>query len=1288
MMGTLFLNRYRIDRELGQGGMGMVYKAHDELLDRDVAIKILNRSALGTEGRVRMLREAQAAAQLNHPNIVSIYDAGESENIPFIVMELVDGDSLYEKRPAGLLEMLGIARQICLALDHAHSHNIVHRDLKPENVLVNILDQVKLTDFGLARSIASRITTEGSIAGSVLYLAPELALGQVFDGRADLYALGVILYELTAGEPPFTADDPLAIISQHLHAPVVPPRARNEHIPTGLDALIQQLMSKQPEDRPASALQVFQMLERIETGDAEPAAGEQLSLLDRMVRGRLVGRENELAVALNSWEQACAGQGGVLLISGEPGIGKTRLAYELVAQVQVRGARVVMGNCYAEGSAPYSPVAQIIEAVAGLYPLDQLPGLPGLLSLAPALRARYPEIPALASLEDQAEQKQMLENLVACFSAISDLGPVLLVLEDAHWADSCTLDLLLYLARRAARQHLRLMLLLTYREIELDEIRTLNQVLYDLEREHLSTRIKLGRLSLEQTEDLLKAILQETPPPDFLDSLQRETEGNPFFIEEVCKALIEQEELSLENGHWRWPHAGEIKIPQSIKMAIQSRLSRLPAIAQETLRIASVTGREFDFETLKAVCELPEEDLLEALESAERAQLILEIRKPGKSRGGSRAPVFAFQHALIASTLYESMNSLRRRRLHQRIALALERLNQGHLEGLEPQLGRHFAEAAEWDKASRYLLQAGDQARRVYAYPEAIDQYQQALTILKDQDNYEMAARTLMKLGLLYHATFDFQHSRQAYQEGFTLWRQASEALPDGSTSLGLKPAPHALRLGAFSPLTLDPSLAYENTSVPFIDQIFAGLVSLTPDLDVAPEIAERWEVLENGRKYIFYLHEDATWTDGAPVTAGDFEFAWKRILNPETHSRNHVLFYDIRAARDFYEGRILNPDEIGVHARDDYTLEVELEQPAGYFLHLLAYAAAFPVPRHIVGSIGSGWTDPQYIVTNGAFKLEAWEPCERMLLTRNPRYVGRFSGNVGRIEVLLKPELANFSQRLAAYEADLLDLCGFGGMAQEADRARQRHAGEYVTLPSANVSFLVFFIGGPPFGDARVRRAFVQSIDREALADLCLRGYAAPAMSGLVPAGLPGHLGEPGLPFAPERARQLLSEAGYPNGKGFPSINVWLITPESMNMFEAIHDQWLEHLGVESRWETMDSDCLYRRLETEQHPHIFFNGWLADYPDPDTFLRVGIAYQTRWHHPEYDRLVEQARRVTNQAERMKMYREAERILIQEAPVMPLIYGRSNLLVKPWVRRFPISPIKGLIAKDVIIEEH
>jgi oligopeptide transport system substrate-binding protein len=670
---------------------------------------------------------------------------------------------------------------------------------------------------------------------------------------------------------------------------------------------------------------------------------------------------------------------------------------------------------------------------------------------------------------------------------------------------------------------------------------------------------------------------------------------------------------------------------------------------------------------------------LEALDSMLRHRLIDEETGPmGRD--------YAFTHHKIQEVVYAGMGRRRRQHAHTRAGTAMERLYGPEVKTLAGELAFHFEQGRQLDKsltekAIHYLLEAGDQARGLYAHGDAIDYYQRALALLKEQGDYERAARTLMKLGLTYHSAFDFRQARQAYEEGFALWQRAGAMEP----AVRPLPAPHALRVGMiYHPQNLDPAMAGHVASAAVKDQLFSGLVEQSPEMEVMPDVARNWETLESGRKYVFHLRDDVRWSDGTPVTAEDFEYAWKRVLDPATGWPAAHLLYDVKGARAFHRGEAGKGD-VGVRALDEVTLAVELERPTGYFPHLVAYNATYPVPRHVVEAYGESWTEVGNVVTNGPFRLEAWKRGESMTLVRNPEYHGQFRGNVQRVGLSLRLDR---SAILELYEADGLDtLILWGFLPPGMDRVRQRQAGEYVSVPWLLTWYVGFDVSRPPFDDVRVRRAFALATDRETLADVVLRGYVSPATGGYVPPGMPGHSPGIGLPYDPEQAQHLLAEAGYPGGCSLPTVDS-LVPYGRESLSEYLQAQWREDLGVETTWEAMEWAKYLDGLEREP-PHIFLCGWLADYPDPDSFLRANpVRRWTRWQNGAYDRLVEEARQVTDQGKRMKLYGQADRILVEEAAIVPLTYERLHLLVQPWVRRYPTSAIKYWFWKDVIIEPH
>lgn len=1014
------------------------------------------------------------------------------------------------------------------------------------------------------------------------------------------------------------------------------------------------------------------------------------SPLDMIAPSKLVGRAQEMALLHDCWRGAQAGHGGLVLISGEAGVGKTRLVEEFANRLRWRGTRVLWGRCYEfERTLPYQPVAEAMRTVLPTLTGGELVDLPDwtlgqVARLVPEVLERYPET---ESPLDQ-ERARLFEGVAHFLTRLSSQEALLLVLEDLHWASESTLELLHYLARYLADHPV--LLVGTFRSEEIGLQHPLLTLRRRLTREGLARPLRLPHLSPAAVETM---VVEMSGVGDAAVPLARrlyaETEGNPFFLMEITKALFETGAIRLEQGAWRGDFAqiskGEIPLPAGVSEAIQARVHRLKDDAQEAVRVAAVLGREFDFDLLNAVWGRGEEDTLQAVDALLRHRLIDEGT-------GAVGRDYSFTHHKIQEALYAGISRQRRQRAHGLVGKTMEALYGAETEAMASELAFHFEQGQQLDKtltekATKYLLSAGDQARLAYAHEEAIDHYQRARALLLEQGEHERAARTLMTLGLTYHSSFDFRRARQAYKRGFALWQQAGQR-----QEAEAHPAPQALRVALLGELaTLDPTIARDDVSTSVIKQLFSGLVELTPELDIVPDVARSWEVLDGGRKYVFHLRDDARWSDGAPLTAGDFEYSWKRVLDPATGSPNADLLYDVKGARAFHQGEAGKGD-VGVRSLNDVTLVVELERPTGYLLHLMAHTSTYPLPRHVVETHGEAWTEMGNIVTNGPFKLAARQRGKPMVLVRSPAYHGQFTGNVRRVEISLIE--GGGSARLALYEGDRLDILGLRDFAPlEHDRVRQRHAGEYVSPPALFTAYVGFDVSRPPFDDVRVRRAFVLATDRETLADVVMRGRVSPARGGFVPPGMPGHSAGTGLPYNPDRARQLLAEAGYlrEGGRGFPPVD-WLTpsAPSVREIDEYLSAQWRENLGIDITWEALDWTRHVDRLQ-KKPPHLFDAAWSAGYPDPNSFLGVSSFQRyTRWQNEAYDRLVEKAGRVMDQRDRMKLYRQADRILVEDAAIMPLFYWRAHLLVKPWVIKLP-TPVVGdplPLWKDVIIEPH
>jgi ABC-type transport system substrate-binding protein/class 3 adenylate cyclase len=956
----------------------------------------------------------------------------------------------------------------------------------------------------------------------------------------------------------------------------------------------------------------------------------------------LVGRDFELSLLERAIEGLAEGRGTIVSIMGEAGIGKSRLLDEVRQRYRGR-VRFIEGRAvsYAQ-TLPYWPIRDLLrewlelgvatpearmrlelKAELGRLFGDEAetvyPFLAGLLgiTLEPDAAARLRE----QSRESQQHQTFDLFSELVC--RLADEGSLCLVLEDLHWADDPTLELLEELLAVTEEAALGLV------------------ILYRSEREHGSWRlgerarhrhphryreIELRPLPDDASRALAASIAGAELPASVADLLAVRAGGNPFFLQEAIHDLVERGSLVRENGRLSLAVGlDELAIPTLVQGALQARLDRLEPDTREVLGIAAVVGRSFGLPLLERI--VPHEQLIASLSELQRLDLVVEQRR-------RPAPEYSFRHGLVQEVAYTNLVEGKRRKLHRKVGEALEQLSPDSREeyGL---LARHFAEADVPEKAAEYLLRAGDAARALYADQEALAHYARARDFLGQLGDERRARDTLFKMALAHHLAFDFEKAEETYDEAFCCRVPPSERLERTERiETAMEDRLHRLF----------PGDAYTTEGATLLEHLFRGLLAVDPELNVLPAMADNFRVSADGLTYLFRLREEMRWSDGVPVTAEDFVLAWELLRDGTSHAA--FLMDDVQV----------------VKALDDRTIEVRLVEPRSYFPYILASAWAHPVPRHKYEELGADWRRPENLVCNGPFVLAEHAPDEALLVA-NPHWAGPH-GNVREVHVTIGPSTDELLEAWRGGRFDVLQV--FDTRFAECPDTNAE------VVPGLGTHYIGFSAGKAPFSNELVRKAFGHALDRTRI--LGPTALNRPVVrGGATPPAMPGHSPRIALEYDPDLARRLLEEAGYPQGRGLGELVFFV--PSWLEHPERLTEQWAE-IGAQVVPRRASLEDICGRLPDAD---LWLNGWTVDFPDPDGFFRgfmreLGDFYRD----DEIEELVVTARSIRDQDERMRLYHRLDRLLVAErAAILPVLYSRALLVRRPWVDAVWANPMSG-----------
>jgi ABC-type transport system substrate-binding protein len=748
MLGERLSDRYEVLAELGRGGMGVVYRARDPLLNREVAVKVVSPALLTPETETRFQTEAQLVAQMDHPAIVSIYDYGRHQGSLFFVMPIVVGDNLralLRKRALTLGMVVDVGIGVAEALEYSHSRGVIHRDIKPENIMVAIDAggevRLRIMDFGLARGNAvTGLTKTGMLLGTVSYISPEQVTNGNIDGRSDIYSLGCVLYECLVGQVPFPGEMQ-SVLYRVVHENPQTPRELGIQVDAELEDIVMACLAKDPARRPANAADLARWLRAYRTRLRESQRAQSVLLTEtipvpRPVLAPFVGRESEMHELQQRLNAALRGECQLVVVGGDAGVGKSRLLDELERLARAREIRVLHGRFMEQhGAFPYIGFCEVIQEFfrqkeagsAASGPLDLSDLADELIALFPMLSEIEPirtasrrtaQSGAPGEAHGAEGRTEVFELLARTLTRLAGGRPLVMLLEDLHGAE-VSLEALQYIVRRLGPTPT--LIVGTYRITEVDRRHPITQMLDGFHGDRRFAALTLGPLARSEHRKFLSTLTGGSEVADDLAAkLYEATEGNPFFTKELVRSLLDSGGMTQDAaGAWLLAAGDAISsdsLPATIQQAVEARIGRLADELRDVLAVASVLGRSFAFEDLESLSDSEGAragNLEDVADRLIRDGLLEEDRQ-------SRGDRLTFASAVVREVLYASLPRRRRRSLHRKFAERLEKRHAGRLERVYPQLLYHFSEGDVPEKTVEYGLLHARRSLESFSPEEAI----------------------------------------------------------------------------------------------------------------------------------------------------------------------------------------------------------------------------------------------------------------------------------------------------------------------------------------------------------------------------------------------------------------------------------------------------------------------------------------------------------------------------------------------------------------------------------------